>query len=246
MDYRFVDDVTDPADTADAFATETLVRVAPTAWAFAPPNGAPQPVVPTSSNVTFGCFNNFAKVSDALLKDWADVLNEIPGSRLLLKAKGLESPEEQSRVWAQFAAWRIEATRIEMLGRISGQTEHLSAYARIDVALDTYPYNGTTTTCEALWMGVPVVTLAGEHHMSRVGASLLRAVGHPEWVASTRGDYVRIAAQLARDRPRLDASRATLRNEMQRSPLLDHATQTARFGAALRACWLTWCRRSLG
>jgi protein O-GlcNAc transferase len=111
----------------------------------------------------------------------------------------------------------------------------------VDIALDTFPYHGTTTTCEALWMGVPVVTKMGESHAARVGVSLLSAIGHSEWIAQTSDDYVRIAAALAADRSKLAATRAVLRDEMRASALLDHAGQTARFAAALRGCWSRWC-----
>jgi predicted O-linked N-acetylglucosamine transferase (SPINDLY family) len=119
--------------------------------------------------------------------------------------------------------------------------EHLARYAEIDVALDPFPYNGTTTTCEALWMGVPVVTLAGDRHAARVGASLLTAACHPEWIAASRPDYVRIAAGLAAA-PELRARlRAGLREEMKQSALLDHPGQAARFAAAVRQAWAAWC-----
>jgi predicted O-linked N-acetylglucosamine transferase (SPINDLY family) len=114
--------------------------------------------------------------------------------------------------------------------------DHLAAYNQVDVALDSFPYHGTTTTCEALWMGVPVVTLAGATHASRVGISLLTAVGHPEWVAKDRADYVRIASELARDPVALDQARAGLREAMAASALLDHAGQARRFGEAVLAC----------
>ena len=131
---------------------------------------------------------------------------------------------------------------MEFLERTADTTSHLSLYGRVDIALDTFPYHGTTTTCEALWMGVPVITLAGDRHMSRVGLSLLTAIGRAEWAATTPDDYVRIATQLAGDAPKRTALRMNLRDEMRRSPLLDHAGQSKRFGAALRACWVNRCR----
>jgi protein O-GlcNAc transferase len=119
--------------------------------------------------------------------------------------------------------------------------DHLALYSRVDIALDSFPYHGTTTTCEALWMGVPVVSRLGDSHVSRVGASLLGAAGHPEWIARGDEDYIRIAADLASDPVRLAEIRARLRGELERSPLLDHAGQAALFGDALRACWEDWC-----
>jgi predicted O-linked N-acetylglucosamine transferase (SPINDLY family) len=111
----------------------------------------------------------------------------------------------------------------------------------MDVALDPFPYGGTTTTCEALWMGRPVITLCGDRHASRVGASLLTAIGHPEWIAAETSDYPRLAADLVRDRVRLAEISRSLRARAESSPLGDHAGQGARFGEALRACWQKRC-----
>ena len=118
-------------------------------------------------------------------------------------------------------------------------------YSKVDIALDTFPYHGTTTTCEALWMGVPVVSRVGDRHVSRVGASLLTAVGHAGWLAQSDDDYVRVAVALASDPAELARVRAGLRDELRASPLLDHSGQAARFGAALRTCWGEWCARTV-
>ena len=244
MDYRFVDAVTDPEGEADAFHTEQLVRFAPTAWSYTPPAEAPPVSEPPSLSgapVTFGCFNNFAKVTDTTLKAWADILGKIPGSRLLLKGHGLAYPDRAAALQARLKACGLDPSRVDLLGRTPGMAAHLSLYARVDVALDTFPYHGTTTTCEALWMGCPVVTLPGDRHASRVGASLLSAVGRQKWVASDWQDYVRVAVELAQDRPRLVRERHELREALRGSPLMDHRGQGARFGAAVRACWTTWC-----
>jgi predicted O-linked N-acetylglucosamine transferase (SPINDLY family) len=206
--------------------------------AAAPP--APAPGAATGS-VTFGCFNNFSKVGDATLRLWASLLAEVPGSRLLLKAQGLTSPAVAGRLAARLAACGLDPARVELLGRTPDLAAHLGLYGRVDVALDTFPYHGTTTTCEALWMGVPVVTLAGDRHSSRVGASLLAAAGHPEWVAEDPAGYVRIAAELARDLAGRSHLRNALREDMARGPLLDHPGQSARFAAALRSFWAGWC-----
>jgi predicted O-linked N-acetylglucosamine transferase (SPINDLY family) len=247
MDYRFVDAITDPVGDAEPFHTEKLVRFAPTAWTFQPPVDAPEPTPPScvaGAPVTFGCFNNFAKVSDSTLRGWGQVLAAVPGSRLLLKGHGLAEPALAAAMRARLTAFGVGQERVEMLGRTPDIAAHLALYARVDVALDTSPYHGTTTTCEALWMGCPVVTLQGDRHMSRVGASLLTAVGHPEWIAADWADYVRIAADLTSDPARLAALRTSLRHDLRRSVLLDHAGQAARFGAAVRAAWVAWCERS--
>ena len=245
MDYRFVDAITDPVGDAGLFHTEQLVRFAPTAWTYQPPFDAPEPATAPSGAsgvVTFGCFNNFAKVSDSTLRGWAGILAAVPQSRLLLKGHGLAEPGLAAALRARLSLLGVGEERIELLGRTAGIAEHLALYARVDVALDTFPYHGTTTTCEALWMGVPVVTLAGDRHASRVGASLLTALGRREWIAKDWADYTAIAVALANDAAGRVRLRTTLRDEMRRSALLDHAGQAARFGAAVRECWQHWCR----
>jgi predicted O-linked N-acetylglucosamine transferase (SPINDLY family) len=131
--------------------------------------------------------------------------------------------------------------RVELLTRTPDTVSHLALYGRVDVALDTFPYNGTTTTCEALWMGVPVITLAGDRHAARVGQSLLTAVGHPEWVAPSVEAYVEQAVALGSEAGRLASLRKSLRGELANSVLFDHAGQATRFGHALRECWRHWC-----
>jgi len=248
MHYRFTDAIADPVGDADALATEKLVRFAPTAWAYEAPVDAPavsvRPAKPGPEGVrgiTFGCFNNVAKISDTTLALWAQVLAAVPDSRLLLKGRGLGGAEMRRDYAARFAAAGLPAGRVEFLERTAQTDAHLALYGRVDISLDTFPYHGTTTTCEALWMGVPVVTLMGDRHIARVSGSLLAAIGREEWVATTPEDYVRIAVDLAADPVRLAAIRAGLRDEVRHSPLGDHAGQSARFAAALRDCWAAWC-----
>ncbi len=248
MDYRLTDNVADPEGEADAFATERLVRFAPTAWTYAPPSEAPEPVAPPASDpvrpVTFGCFNNLAKVTDAMLSVWGRILKAVPESRLVLKGRGLGEARVRAAFNQRLQQAGLSAERVVLFERTDGLVEHLSLYHGVDLTLDTFPYNGTTTTCEALWMGRPVVSRRGDMHMSRVGASLLKAVGHAEWVAEDDDDYVRIATGLARDRERLRESCRGLREAMLASALLDHAGQARRFGEALRACWREKCVRT--
>jgi len=247
MDYRFTDAIADPPGDADRFATETLVRFSPTAWSYLPPVAAPDPGPPPSgagAPFTFGCFNNPAKITAATLRTWAEILAAVPRARLLLKGRGLSGTDGRDRMLRQLAQAGIPAARVELAERSADTSGHLARYREVDVALDTFPYNGTTTTCEALWMGVPVVTRCGDRHAARVGASLLAAAGHPEWTASSADDYRRIAVALAEDPARLTALHAGLRDALRGSVLLDHAGQAARFGAALRDCWRAWCHRT--
>jgi predicted O-linked N-acetylglucosamine transferase (SPINDLY family) len=195
------------------------------------------PAAGQGEGIAFGSFNNLCKVSDATLRLWAAVLAAVPGSRLVLKAFGIE-PERVGRRLAQAG---IDSGRANLLMPPRDVAAHLACYQHLDVALDTFPYGGTTTTCEALWMGRPVVTLAGDRHASRVGASILHAIGRPGWVAQTPEEFVRIAADLAADRPLLGRESLGLRDHLKASLLLDHRAQAERFGHALRACWARWC-----
>ncbi len=207
MDYRLTDEVADPAGEADRLHTEELVRFAPVAWAYAPPAAAPElaEAGPSTSSgrpagpgrpVVFGSFNALSKLSAATLALWRDLLAAVPDSRLVLKSAS-EAPAGWSRRLTEAG---LAPDRVTLLAPARDLPGHLAAYGQVDVALDPTPYNGTTTTCEALWMGVPVVALAGDRHAARVGASLLTAIGHPEWIAHSAGDYIRIAAALAVDR----------------------------------------------
>lgn len=244
IDYRLVDPLTDPAPAADALATERLVRFAPTAWAYAPPSGAPA-VAPRPSTlgrpVTFGSFNHFTKITAPVLQTWRRVLEAVPGSRLVLKAAGLGVPATVAYVRDQLRAAGLGDDRVELLAPPADPAEHLALYRQIDVALDPFPYNGTTTTCEALWMGVPVVTLVGDRHAGRVGLSLLSAIGRFDWLAHSTDEYIARAAGLVADPAQLDAISRGLRDQMRASPLLDHVGQSAHFAAALRSCWARYC-----
>jgi protein O-GlcNAc transferase len=244
LDYRFTDAIADPEGEAEAFATERLIRFAPTAWAYSPRADAP-PVGPapalTAGHVTFGCFNNPAKITDSGLQLWSRVLAAVPNSRLRLKGDGFGQPAVRARYEERLGRCGISVSRVDLLELTASPVDHLALYQTVDVAFDTFPYHGTTTTCEALWMGVPVISLAGNDHRSRVGASLLTAVGHSGWCARTPDEFVGAAVELAQDPAALNAIRLSLRPAMAASPLLDHVGQAARFGAALRAAWASWC-----
>ena len=247
MHYRFTDVVCDPSPDADAFASEKLIRFSSTAWAYDPSPQAPA-VTPlpalSGQPVTFGCFNNLGKITDTALRVWGRILRQMPESRLLLKGRGLTDPAVRKRYLARLSAQQVPIERVELIERTETPEGHMALYGRIDVSLDSFPYHGTTTTCEAMWLGLPVVTLLGDRHVSRVSASLVTAVGHPEWVARSEDDYVRIATSLAGDLPRLSEVRQGLRAQMAASAILDHSGQAERFGNALRSCWQAWCDRA--
>lgn len=238
IDARLVDHVTDPPG-AEAFAVERLLRLDRCFLCYKPPADAPAPSRDRSPDrpITFGSFNALFKCSPTTLDLWAAALRAVPGSGLVLKNQLLDVPFRRERLASQLASRGIDPSRVQLLGKIADRAEHLALYNRIDVALDTAPYNGTTTTCEALWMGVPVVTLRGGAHAARVGASLLGAVGLPELVASDPASYVSIAASLATDPARLDDLRASLRPRVASSPLCDAPAYARAVEAALRSLW---------
>jgi len=241
IEWRLVDAITDPVGS-ERFCTEQLLRIDPCFLCYTAPTNAPEPAMPDASQpITFGSFNNATKIGARSVELWARVLQAVPGSRLLMKAQSLTDSTGRKVILERFAAAGIAPDRLELVAYTKTRDEHLRLYNRVHVALDTVPYNGTTTTCEALWMGVPVVTTLGDRHAARVSASLLHAAGHPELVASDADAFVRIAASLAQDRPQLDALRTSLRAHMAASPLMDAPGYAARFHAAVRACWQTWC-----
>ena len=240
VDWRVVDSVTDPPG-AEACCTERLLRLDPCFLCYRPPDLAVEPSMPAPEPITFGSFNNSAKIGAECAALWARVLQAVPGSRLLMKSQTLADPAAQRAIRRRLADGRISEDRVELVAQSSTRAEHLALYGRVHVALDSVPYNGTTTTCEALWMGVPVVALRGDRHASRVSASLLTAVGRPEWIAEDTDDFVSIAASLSSDLAHLSAIRSTLRGQLQASPLLDAAAYSRRFHAAIRGCWHAWC-----
>ncbi len=235
MDFRFVDALTDPPGASDRWHTETLVRLPRVFCVYAPPIGDIAPAAPPSraaGHITFCSFNNTTKLSDVTLEAWGQVLQAVPGSRLLLKGTGLERPRMQATWRERLATFGIAPERVEFAGKAGTTLQHLADYARIDIALDTTPYNGVTTTCEALWMGVPVVTFWGEEHAGRVAGDLLTVIGHGDLVGQNAADFVRIARDLAGDQERLARLRAGLRAAMQASPLMDYRTFTREVEAA--------------
>ncbi|MBV8825586.1 MAG: tetratricopeptide repeat protein, partial [Hyphomicrobiales bacterium] len=244
IDFRFTDAVVDPPGEADRLHTERLVRLAPGFLCYAAPDDA-GPVAPlpalAASHVTFGSFNNVAKLSPSTIALWARLLREVPDARLLLKASQFKDRGTRGRIAAAFASAGIDADRLTVLPPNAATAEHLAAYGQVDIALDPLPYNGTATTCEALWMGVPVVTLRGVRHAARVGASILTEVGLEHLIAPTPDEYIAIAAGLARDRDALSALRASLRERMRASPLCDGAGFARVVEDAYRTMWRDWC-----
>jgi predicted SAM-dependent methyltransferase len=194
----------------------------------------------SNGHVTFGSFNNLVKMNDAVVALWARVLVSVPGSKLLLKAKQFREDLVLQRVIERFAAHGVGAERL-ILMQIVPRAEYLAPYQQVDIALDTFPYPGITTSVEALWMGVPVLTLAGESFLSRQGVGLLMNAGLPEWIAADADDYVARAVSHASDLQRLAALRKGLRQQVLASPIFDAPRFAHHFEAALRGMWQKWC-----
>jgi predicted O-linked N-acetylglucosamine transferase (SPINDLY family) len=230
MDYRLTDPYLDPPGT-DGFYSERSIRLPSTYWCYTPPNEALQ-VAPSRSEgaITFGCFNNFAKVSSSTLGAWRDILTRVPNSRLVM-----HSPQGQHRrrLVDSFAQAGVAPDQIEFVDR-TPLAEYFSRYNRIDIALDPFPFSGATTTCDALWMGVPIVTLSGQTAVGRSGLSILSNIGLPDLAAKSIDEYVSTAVNLALDQAKRNELRRTLRRRMLASPLMD----APRFARDIEAAFL--------
>jgi predicted O-linked N-acetylglucosamine transferase (SPINDLY family) len=247
IDWRMTDATADPPG-AEAHYVERLQRIDGAFLCFGPPGDAPDvgplPAL-TAGRITFGTFNNLLKVTPVAVAAWAEILRALPGSRLLLKTLLLRDEQARQRWSRIFADFGVAPDRLELRGGTTDRAGHLASYAEVDIALDTFPYNGTATTCEALWAGVPVVALCGDRHSGRVGASLLGRAGLADLIQPDPQAYVRCAVRLAGDLPSLSVRRATLRGQLAASPLCDGPGFARAFGAGLRRMWGEWCRTGM-
>jgi protein O-GlcNAc transferase len=232
IDYRFTDAWSDPEGETDSLHAEKLIRLPYGFNCYRPPADAPPVAARSSGPLTFGSFNALVKISPRLVRLWSCVLQAVPGSRLLLKSKPLAEATVRCRVREQFLLCGIDAERLDLVPAINSRDGHLGAYGAIDIALDTYPYNGTTTTCEALWMGVPVLTLSGRTHVSRVGVSLLSRCGMTGWIARDEHHFIELAIEKAAAIDELRAGRAAVRESAR--ALTAASAFTAQFEQTLK------------
>lgn len=241
MDYLIADRIVAPRHTRERF-TERVLHL-PSFYVHAPLDAAPpvnEPPALKAGYVTFGSFNNPAKIHDQVLDVWAGAMRRVPGSRLFLKYRNRFAPL-RDRVLSRLAAAGISGERLDTGEQAVAYSSQLALYGGIDIALDPFPYAGSTTTFEALWMGVPVITLAGANMVSRWTASMLHAVGLDELVAVTADEYVNKVVDLANDPPRLAELRRTLRARVAASPLCDGQRRARQVERLLRAVWCRWC-----
>lgn len=244
MDYRLTDAYADPEGLTERYHTEELVRLPRGFLCYLPPGDSPE-VAPlpclSTGHITFGSFNNFVKLRGEMVRLWADLLDALPDAHLVLKGNGYADPATQKEIREKFSSHGVSGERLAIHGPTKSLADHLGFYSQVDIGLDVYPYNGATTTCEALWMGVPVVTLAGRTHVSRVGASILNQVGLAHCVTGSAGEYVAAALKLARDREGLERLRRNLRQRLWGSPLCDAQGFTRGLESVYRQRWRRWC-----
>lgn len=251
MDWRLTDAFCDPPGADHRYA-EKLLRLT-THATYAPLVKTPElrnfseyavnetPALAVGQ-LTFGCCNNLSKISDTAVRLWSEILMQVKDSRLLLEAPGLHQREFCRNVIARFESHGVAAERLLLISRVNEM--QYKRYHDIDIALDPFPYNGGTTTCDLLWMGVPLVTLAGDSCVSRLGVSFLSNIGHPEWIAATHDEYVRIAATLAADIHRLNRIRLGLRAEVEASPLMNGAAFAREVEQSMRQIWTQYAAAS--
>jgi len=246
MDYKLTDHFLTPPDSQEQF-TEELIRLPGCFACYQAPSDAPT-VTPLPSlrtgHVTFSSFNNPTKVTAQVVAVWATILHAVPESRMLLNYWSFEDQGVQARYRALFASHGIAADRLDLLPG-APFPDHLALYERVDLALDSFPYNGCYTSSEALWMGIPIITLAGHMSYSRYGVTLLANLGLEELIATTTEEYVAKAVALANDRVRLAALRQELRTRMASSPLCDASALAHAIEEAYRAMWRRWCTGAL-
>jgi predicted O-linked N-acetylglucosamine transferase (SPINDLY family) len=240
--YRITDNVCDPPGLTDRFHTETLVRLPHSQWCYRPFVAVEEAgAAPLERNgfVTFGSFNQAAKISPSVRRLWAEILRELPDSRLVVG--GVAAGRATDELYRDLERGGIGRERVTLVPYVSVE-DYLRGYHAIDIALDTSPYSGGTTTCDALWMGVPVVTVPGVRPSSRSAASLLTTVGLEDWIAATPQDYVRRAVHYARERTTVAGLRKSLRARMRGSALMDEERFARDMENAYRGMWRAWCR----
>ncbi|MBI4190857.1 MAG: tetratricopeptide repeat protein [Betaproteobacteria bacterium] len=242
IDYRITDAYCDPAGKSEGYYVETLLRLPDCMWCYHPHKNMPDVgALPAMSNgyVVFGSFNNAMKINSELTAWWSRVLRMVPNSKLVIAC--LPEGRTRERLLQEFMSQAIDTSRIELLGRLP-MREFWRLHHRVDIALDSFPCNGGTTTCDTLWMGVPVVSWCGDRFVSRAGYSILANVAMEDMVAYNAEGYVAIAGSLARDLSRLEKLRLGLRERLRASPLLDVARFTRHLESAYRKVWEDWCR----
>ncbi|MBX2869301.1 MAG: tetratricopeptide repeat protein [Acidiferrobacterales bacterium] len=244
IDFRLTDRHADPAAVSDPHHTEKLLRVDGGFLCYVPsertPDAATESPVEKNGYITFGSFNNLAKISEECIEYWSEILHQVPDSKLLIKRRELKDPWVKSYFLHQFEEHGIDQSRLEFKTSQTKLEGHLRQYANVDIALDSFPYNGTTTTFEALWMNTPVISLAGATHASRVGQSILKYAGLGELAVNSVQKYISKSVSLANDKQQLSVYRKTLRSLLADSSLTDQKRFSRSVARLLRHQWIDW------
>jgi len=246
IDYHITDYYFDPVGIGEKYHSEQLVRMSNSYHCYTPNEDSPECVeLPAINNgyITFCSFNKLDKINEKVVNLWISVLKAVPNYRYMIKNHAFKNLELQKKLMNVFTQQGIESHRL-ILGTEPSTLATLHAYNQSDISLDTYPYHGCTTTCQALWMGVPVITLIGETHVARAGLSLLTAAGFPEFIAYTEEQYIEIAVKLANDIENLQRIRQTMREKLKSSPLMDQVSFTRELEGHYRQMWKNWCEQN--
>jgi predicted O-linked N-acetylglucosamine transferase (SPINDLY family) len=241
IQYRLCDAYTDPPGLTEHLHTETLIRLPHSQWCYRPflsIDHAAEPPFKRNGFITFGSFNNLPKLSPTIRRLWCDLLTRLPDSRLVVV--GVSDGRARDRLVREFEEAGIATSRMTIAPHVL-LDEYFRWFDAVDIALDTTPYSGGTTTCDTLWAGVPVVTLSGSRSVSRSAVSILSVVGLSAWIAATPEDYVRLAVEFAREKKAIAQLRASLRQRMRESPVMDEPRFVRDLEAAYRRMWRTWC-----
>lgn len=244
IDYLITDEHCDPQPEADKYYSESLCRIPGSFFCYQPPENspdvAPAPVI-DNGYITFASYNNLAKIGEEVIELWSQVLQAIPDARLIVQCLSLNDPPTRKRYEELFQANEINISRIKFT-TFEGFDSYLAGHAEVDIVLDTFPWNGHTVSCHALWMGVPVITLAGDRHSSRMGASILSNLDLEECIAHSSSDFIAKAKAFANDKQHLTSLRQQLRPRMLASTICDGQKFTSRLEQQYRSMWQQWCK----
>ena len=247
IDYRITDNIADPIGDSDKFNSETLIRLKDGFLCYRGRDDFLIPEkIPYDKNgyITFGSFNNYVKVTPEVIRAWSDILKAVPDSKLIIKSNQLSDKITKQSCQALFKKNGIALNRLTLLGFLPNPTDHMSYYSKVDIGLDPFPYNGTTTTFEALWMGVPSITFSGNNHASRVGASILSRIDLHSYITHDLEGYIALAKTKANELDELRVLRATLRSKMKSSVLCDEKRFTQELESTFQSIWTKFCRES--
>jgi len=245
IDYRLTDAVIDPKSASDSLHTEQLIYLDPYYFCLSSlGNKVPISRLPALQNkeFCFGAFHNTSKVSDMIIQLWSKVLGQIPESKILLQAAAYDDPDIVKYFLACFEKYGIKRHRIHCFGTLPFE-QYLRLHHQIDIMLDTQPWTGHTTSCHALWMGIPILTLAGNRHASRIGQRLMHAINLPDWIARDHEDFVKKAVQFAKDRKGLDSLRRNMRTRINESGISNKKQYVHSLEKVLRQLWMKWCEK---